>query len=294
MRAAFPWRKGRCDKATDGDKPLESANDSSCCWTSCDLCGPFGGGSTHAKAYDHVASDETENTALSSTNPIRDSLHSSDSEPDKLAEHPDVMSLSSTLHTGETFENDVEVNVEVTSGSREHLRYMIEDATLCFLDGACCRRTCYDDDSILETCGTARRELRRRKSERAHKQTQFYCTTVSWGPDDEEDISVLVDPIIEENEDSGGLNRDGNKPSEAFMPTTNLVNEENLATPKRRNFSRRMMPVKQCAYCGVTNEEASRRMKICSRCKSAYYCSKECQSEDWYNNHKMTCMPVQY
>ncbi|KAL7486202.1 hypothetical protein ACHAW6_012503 [Cyclotella cf. meneghiniana] len=287
MRAAFPWRKARCEEATNGDKPLESANDALCCLTSCDPCGAFRGGSTLAKESDHVASDQTENTTLSSNSPIRDSFQSSD-------RHADVMSLSSTSQTGEMFDNDVDVNLDVTPGSCENIPYMIEDATLCLLDGVCCRRTCDDDESTLETCGTTRRELRRRRSERARKQTQFCCTTISWGPDDEEEVSVLFDPIFEENEYNGGLNKDEHKFSESFMPNTNLFNEENLATPKQRNFSRRVMPVKQCARCGVTNEEANRRMKICSRCKSAYYCSKDCQSKDWYNNHKMTCIPALY
>ncbi|KAL3778593.1 hypothetical protein HJC23_007468 [Cyclotella cryptica] len=295
MRSAFQWRNGRGEKATNSDKPLTSVDNLSFCLASYDPCGAFGGGSAVPKVSDHVESDETENTTLSSTSPIKDSPQSSDSKPNKCVEPSDAVSLSSTSQNRETFENDVDMNVEVAPSSCDNLRHVIEDATLCLLDGVCCRRTCDENEGTLETCGSVRRELRRRKSERAYKQIKFCCTTISWGPDDEEEISLLQDPIIEENEYSGGLNRHGNTPAEAlFMLNTNLVNEQNLATPKHRNFCRRTKPIKECAYCGVTNAEAIRRMKICSRCKSAYYCSKECQSEDWYNRHKMTCIPVQY
>jgi hypothetical protein len=40
--------------------------------------------------------------------------------------------------------------------------------------------------------------------------------------------------------------------------------------------------------CGNNNCSASRGCKRCSRCRSIYYCSRECQEKDWVN-HKPKC-----
>ncbi|KAG0232834.1 hypothetical protein BGW42_007843 [Actinomortierella wolfii] len=46
------------------------------------------------------------------------------------------------------------------------------------------------------------------------------------------------------------------------------------------------MTVKKCALpgCRLMKED----LKQCSKCKSAWYCSKQCQVEDW-KSHKTTC-----
>lgn len=40
----------------------------------------------------------------------------------------------------------------------------------------------------------------------------------------------------------------------------------------------------ECAFC----KKASAETKRCSRCKNAWYCNTECQTNDW-NNHKLKC-----
>jgi hypothetical protein len=40
-----------------------------------------------------------------------------------------------------------------------------------------------------------------------------------------------------------------------------------------------------CAYCYAESEEH----KACGRCKSRYFCSKECQKKDWKQGHKHWC-----
>jgi hypothetical protein len=256
-----PWRN-----ATDDSKGF--------CLTSCDPCGAFGGGDV-TKLKEHI--DDADNTTLSTNSPSRDSQQSSNNNTlEKVAENDD------------TIQSSVE---GVETSACENIRYVVEDATLCVLDGVCCRRTCDDNDhnSLLpETCGGARSELRRRRRERAHTQSQLCCTVISWCADDEEDISVLQDPLIEESEYDGGLNRGLG----GGTPEHSVVSQDNMETPKHRN-SFRNKHEKCCAYCGVTKEEANHRMKICSRCRSTYYCSKDCQSEDWYNTHKTTCVPVE-
>jgi len=40
-----------------------------------------------------------------------------------------------------------------------------------------------------------------------------------------------------------------------------------------------------CAYCGKAGS------KKCGKCKQQFYCSSECQQEDW-KNHKLNCKPI--
>lgn len=239
----------------------------------CDLYGAFNGVDIR-KTSD---AQETDNTTLTTS-----SSRESERDGDSRMPENDGTTMSSASGTNETVQIEA---VEVSAF--ENIRYLVEDGALCILDGVCCRRTCDDNDEnsmLPETCGGARRALRKRRSERAFKQSQiFCCTTISWGPDDEDDISVLQDPIIEDGEYDGGLNRG------ASTPQHSVISHQNMVTPKRRNsFCTKYE--KCCAYCRVSKQEANNRMKICSRCRVAYYCSKECQTEDWYNNHKMTCV----
>jgi hypothetical protein len=41
---------------------------------------------------------------------------------------------------------------------------------------------------------------------------------------------------------------------------------------------------KCCSYC----KKSDTKLKVCSRCKAVYYCSKECQKASWLN-HKKEC-----
>lgn len=43
-------------------------------------------------------------------------------------------------------------------------------------------------------------------------------------------------------------------------------------------------PQRQCNSCGKSLDN----LQVCGRCKSAYYCSKDCQTKDW-KNHKKPC-----
>ena len=42
-----------------------------------------------------------------------------------------------------------------------------------------------------------------------------------------------------------------------------------------------------CGYCH--NQESQVSFKVCSGCRSVYYCSPEHQKEDWKKNHKAAC-----
>lgn len=277
MRVSMPWSK--CSATGEG---------SGFSLMSCNPCGAFSGGGV-TKIKEHI--DETDNTTLSISthSPSQETQRSSNSNTlEKVAQNE--VATESSSPTRRTFDNEIEVEI-AESTACQNVRYLVEDATLCLLDGVCCRRTCddNDDNSLLpETCGGARRELRRRRHDRVHKQSQFCCTTISWGPDDEEDVSVLQDPIVEDSEYDGGLNREYC----GGTPQYSVVADDITETPKHRN-SFRNKHEKCCAYCGVTKEEAKHRMKMCSRCKSTYYCSKSCQYEDWYTAHNETCVPIE-
>jgi len=51
--------------------------------------------------------------------------------------------------------------------------------------------------------------------------------------------------------------------------------------------------MKICRHCNKTDstEEFQRSLMVCSRCKTAYYCSRECQVADW-KLHKKACVPA--
>ena len=45
----------------------------------------------------------------------------------------------------------------------------------------------------------------------------------------------------------------------------------------------------KCDVCSLTRATLGRTLNCCSRCKLAYYCSKECQVSAWKNGHKQAC-----
>lgn len=51
-----------------------------------------------------------------------------------------------------------------------------------------------------------------------------------------------------------------------------------------------------CANCGLEGKSVYKTKKknlmICSQCQTTYYCSSECQSEDWSNGHFKSCQPL--
>jgi hypothetical protein len=48
----------------------------------------------------------------------------------------------------------------------------------------------------------------------------------------------------------------------------------------------------RCRYC--RNEDPKMELKKCSQCKTAEYCSKECQVADWRAGHKKECKALNH
>ena len=58
---------------------------------------------------------------------------------------------------------------------------------------------------------------------------------------------------------------------------------------------------RSCAGCGVAGvgreaqaqAQVELKLKACARCKTVYYCSRECQKLDWKRGHKKVCAETQ-
>lgn len=84
-------------------------------------------------------------------------------------------------------------------------------------------------------------------------------------------------------------------PSELDIPTTQrridaaleVVDDEYDEQKEKDLFS---FPVRRCTTCAKAYGDVP--LRACSRCREVYYCSRECQEEDWRNGHKTSCAGV--
>jgi hypothetical protein len=59
---------------------------------------------------------------------------------------------------------------------------------------------------------------------------------------------------------------------------------------QNRKESQEEEPTNACGMCGLLESEVT-ELKVCSRCKKVYYCSKECQKKN-YRVHKRYCISL--
>ena len=91
-----------------------------------------------------------------------------------------------------------------------------------------------------------------------------------------------------ENSDNDGTptpNSDGD-----MQPQETPIDKANLVT-----FSRQKLALMQCEYndkCCNHCGQSGGLLKTCSRCKTAKYCSQECQTDDWKKKHKIHCREI--
>ena len=63
-------------------------------------------------------------------------------------------------------------------------------------------------------------------------------------------------------------------------------------------FHRQKLALLQCEYdpkcCSSCKKPGAndKHLKSCAKCKTAKYCSKECQTEDWKTKHKVRCQEI--
>ncbi|KIM73481.1 hypothetical protein PILCRDRAFT_727497 [Piloderma croceum F 1598] len=50
--------------------------------------------------------------------------------------------------------------------------------------------------------------------------------------------------------------------------------------------------MEKCACCGTKESDTTEALKWCSKCKSAFYCGKECQIKVWGEGHKKDCKVI--
>lgn len=62
--------------------------------------------------------------------------------------------------------------------------------------------------------------------------------------------------------------------------------EEELKSAEERKKNVNL--VKKCSFC-TAPESDLRKHKVCSACKSAFYCTTDCQKYHWQKSHKAEC-----
>lgn len=94
------------------------------------------------------------------------------------------------------------------------------------------------------------------------------------------------------NDDSAKANDDANG-SRKSSSIIDAETSQSKSGEDANNESNVIQPVKKkraCTCCGKSNKkDAPIKLKICTRCKAAYYCSAECQKVDWHYGHKEKC-----
>lgn len=82
---------------------------------------------------------------------------------------------------------------------------------------------------------------------------------------------------------------DGDLLTEAQMILKAITSNEVTLSPSTETSSTDNN-LKEKHFCPICKKEAT---QLCSRCKKVYYCSIECQKNDWIN-HKINCKQTRY
>ena len=77
-------------------------------------------------------------------------------------------------------------------------------------------------------------------------------------------------------------------------PRPDIREMQRLCAEAMRTNRRIIKPVveaKRCAACHTAEAElaAGRSLRKCARCSLVWYCSAECQQQDWRQGHKQVC-----
>lgn len=89
------------------------------------------------------------------------------------------------------------------------------------------------------------------------------------------------------NQDGFSQNEDAIDELIARMPNFENLAKETVFNSRRRTES--VLSALRCVVCGAHG--ANTTLRRCSRCRTSYYCSTECQKQDW-PTHKLECVKV--
>ena len=73
-------------------------------------------------------------------------------------------------------------------------------------------------------------------------------------------------------------------PQQWFEHIKKLEDDAKMSEERKKNVAL----VKKCNFCGAPESDL-RKHKVCSACKSAFYCTGDCQKYDWQKKHKGEC-----
>ena len=71
------------------------------------------------------------------------------------------------------------------------------------------------------------------------------------------------------------------------MPNSRF--EEVFDSVRSKSGIMRVDAILGCTFCGKNPEAVSKKLQKCSKCRSVWYCSKECQAKHWKGGHKAMC-----
>ena len=124
----------------------------------------------------------------------------------------------------------------------------------------------------------------------------------------EQTVGAVLDPVVREAKGNLGIMEDndylrkfskmklrwnhGLRSDGTRMPSTARMTKVPQGTGLSQADIGHMLSVggKVCDSCGATREElGEKHLLSCARCHLAYYCSKDCQAQQWRAGHKQHC-----
>eukprot|EP01083_Nonionella_stella_P117596 350643_1 len=109
---------------------------------------------------------------------------------------------------------------------------------------------------------------------------------------DEEDDDIKIDPETKVTVE--GYSKDKRqlflKVNTNWAPTVIYIHHSDGSIHCYRNIKEldAMLQSLKCNLCGV-QKSSGIKLKLCSKCKNVYYCSRRCQKIQWNTTHRLVC-----
>ncbi len=77
-----------------------------------------------------------------------------------------------------------------------------------------------------------------------------------------------------------------------FLPKSNIGGAHNYGQRIAGILDNEISDARKCWACAKVEDpsQGAWKLLVCKRCRTAHYCSKECQHADW-KEHKAVCVP---